>query len=70
MVLALEDVSGAGSRPGPAGPGDDTGELGRALAERLRTYHAVLTPGVPGDAYWPVHDALAVVADAHGPLGP
>ena len=65
MVLAVEDL--AGGEPGPAGPEDVTQEYGAALAERLRIYHAVLFPGADGDAYWPVHDALVVVSDAHGP---
>lgn len=65
MVLALEDTTGAAPLPGPAGPGAD--RLGGVLAERLRTYHAVLFPAADGDAYWPVHDALVVVSDAHGP---
>ena len=64
MVLALEDVSGAPA-PGAAGTGAD--EVGRALADRLRTYRAVLSPAADGDAYWPLHDALVVVSDAHGP---
>jgi hypothetical protein len=64
MVLGLEDVTGA-APPGPAGPDADV--LGAVLAERLRTYHAVLFPAADGDAYWPVHDALVVVSDAHGP---
>ncbi len=63
MVLALEDVTGGA--PGPAG--DGAGELGTELAERLRVYRAVLFPAADGDAYWPLHDALVVVSDAHGP---
>ena len=62
MVLALEDVTGEGPPPGPA-----DAEFGPVLADRLRTYHAVIFPAADGDAYWPVHDALAVVSDAHGP---
>jgi hypothetical protein len=65
MALALEDL--AGGEPGPAGPEGSTQEYGAALAERLRVYHAVLFPAANGDAYWPVHDALVVVSDAHGP---
>lgn len=69
MVLALEDVtSGADADgPGPAGPAGGTEAYGRVLADRLAAYRAVLSPAAPGDAYWPVHDALVVVADAHGP---
>jgi hypothetical protein len=65
MVLAVEDL--AGGEPGAAGPDTATQEYGAALAERLRVYHAVLFPAADGDAYWPVHDALVVVSDAHGP---
>ena len=68
MVLALEDATGDEPRPaGPAGPEGATQEYGAALADRLRTYHAVISPGADGDAYWPVHDALVVVSQAHGP---
>ena len=65
MVLAVEDL--AGGEPGAAGPETATQEYGAALGERLRVYHAVLFPAADGDAYWPVHDALVVVSDAHGP---
>ena len=63
MVLALEDATG-GRTPGPAGI---TEAHATALADLLRTYHSVIFPGMDGDAYWPVHDALAVVSDAHAP---
>ena len=62
MVLALEDVAGNGPPPGPVAP-----DVGAALADRLRTYHAVIFPAADGDAYWPLHDTLVVVSDAHGP---
>ena len=39
MVLALEDATGGGP---PAGPAAD--DVGPALADRLRTYHAVIFP--------------------------
>ncbi len=69
MVLGLEDVStpplGGDHALQAAGPG--SAELGVVLAQRLRTYHAVLFPAADGDAYWPIHDALVVVSDAHGP---
>jgi hypothetical protein len=61
MVLALEDATGD-APSGPAGA-----EFGPVLADRLRTYHAVIFPAADGDAYWPVHDALVVVSHAHGP---
>ena len=70
MVLALEDVSAAHPTGGDhalRAAGAGSAELGVVLAQRLRTYHAVLFPAADGDAYWPIHDALVVVSDAHGP---
>jgi hypothetical protein len=64
MVLALEDVTAA-DQPGPAGAG--AADLGAVLAERLARYHRALFPAAEADEYWPVHDALVVVADAHAP---
>ncbi len=69
MVLVLEDVSAPPLSNDHAlqAAGAGSAELGVVLAQRLRTYHAVLFPAVDGDAYWPIHDALVVVSDAHGP---
>jgi hypothetical protein len=68
MVLGLEDVSGEPSAPGPAGPARETLALGEVLADRTAAYLRALRPDAAEDDYWAVHDALVVVAEAHGPL--
>jgi hypothetical protein len=69
MVLALEDVSGA-ARPGAPEVPDVVRDVGRALAQRVEDYRAVLRPGAGDDDEAAVHDVVVVVAAAHGPVRP